>query len=228
MGSTSTNFCSFFSNEQDAYILGLWCAEKYSWSSSIGLSNTAPDLLEKFASFLRKLFPVERLKLRIYYPTKVDWKIDKKILALVGGVIKRPNKNAKKIGYHLYVNSRSLLREFMAAESRLNNLKDTKTIRAYMAGRFDGNGSIDKNLQNDCRIVYTRQSEAKIDKRLLKRIGVNNTKIYYYRTSNTFCLYISRYETNKFLKSIFSYSLKLQKLVLVPPRDLTLVGPKRV
>lgn len=217
VGSTSTNFCNFFSDEQDAYILGLLCAEKYSWSSSIGLSNTDPDLLEKFASFSRKLFPVERLKLRIYYPTKVDWKIDKKILNLVSGVIKRPNKKAKKVGYHLYVNSRPLLREFIAAASRLSDLKDTKIIQAYFAGRFDGDGSIDKNLRNDCRIVYTRESEAKIDKRLIKRIGVNNTKIYYYRTSNTFCLYISRYEVNKFLESILPYSLKLQKLVTCTP-----------
>ena len=88
------------------------------------------------------------------------------------------------------------------------------------AGRFDGDGSIDKNLRNDCRIVYGRQSEAEIDKKLLGRIGLTKTKIYYYKSANTFCLYISRYEVKKFLESILPHSLKLQKLVLAPRRDL--------
>ena len=93
-------------------------------------------------------------------------------------------------------------------------------MKAYFAGRFDGDGSISKDLRSDCRIVYTRKSEAEIDKKLLKRIGIDNTKIYYYQSAKTFCLYISRYEANKFLESILPLSLKLQKLVLAPRRDL--------
>jgi len=73
-----------------------------------------------------------------------------------------------------------------------------------------------------------KRKEAEIDKELLKRIGINNVKVYYYRTAKTFCLYISRYEVKKFLENILPHSLKLQKLVLVPRRDLTLAREKRV
>ncbi len=195
VGSPGTNFCNFFTNEKDAYILGLWCADSYWWSSSIGLSNTDPNLIESFKRFLKKHFPSSRIRF---------------------------NRN------HLFVNSRPLLREFISAKKRLNELKDAKTIRAYFAGRFDGDGSIDKNLRNDCRIVYGRENEAKKDKELLGRIGIVNTKIYYYKSAKTFCLYISRYEANKFIENILSYSVKLQKLVLGPRRDLTLAKAKRV
>jgi len=187
VGSTSTNFCNFFSSEKDAYILGLWCADSYWWTSSIGLSNTDPDLVEIFRKFLKRFFLGNRIKF---------------------------NRN------HLFVNSRPLLREFISAKNRLDDLKDTKIIRAYLAGRFDGDGSIDKNLRNDCRIVYGRKSEAEKDKEFLKKIDISNVKVYYYKTARTFCLYISRYEVKKFLESISPYSVKLQKLVLVPRRDL--------
>ena len=187
VGSTSTNFCNFFSNEKDAYILGLWCADSYWWASSIGLSNTNPDLIGAFRKFLTRLFPKDRIKF---------------------------NRN------HLFVNSRPLLREFLSAKDRLDELIDKENIRAYLAGRFDGDGSIDKNLRNDCRVVYSKRKEAETDRELLKRIGVENVKIYYYKSAKTFCLYISRYEAKKFLENIMSHSLKLQKLVLVPRRDL--------
>ena len=195
VGSTSTNFCNFFSNEKDAYILGLWCADSYWWASSIGLSNTDSDLIEIFRKFLKGHFLKERIKF---------------------------NRN------HLFVNSRPLLREFMVAKKNLENIRKVEAVRAYLAGRFDGDGSIDKNLRNDCRIVYGRKSEAETDKELLKRIGIGNTKVYYYKTAKTFCLYISRYEAKKFLENIRPYSLKLQKLVLVPRRDLTLDRTTRV
>ncbi|OGZ20492.1 MAG: hypothetical protein A2654_01555 [Candidatus Nealsonbacteria bacterium RIFCSPHIGHO2_01_FULL_43_31] len=122
--------------------------------------------------------------------------------------------------HHLFVNSRPLLREFVLAKNSLNKLKRIKVIRAYLAGRFDGDGSIDKNLRNDCRIVYARRIEAEIDKKLLSRIGISNTKVYYYKSARIFCLYISRFESKKFLDNILAYSLKLQKLVFVPRRDL--------
>jgi len=187
VGSTSTNFCNFFSNEKDAYILGLWCADSYWWASSIGLSNTNPDLIEAFRKFLKRFFPEKRIKF---------------------------SRN------HLFVNSRPLLREFRKAKDNLESLKKETIIKSYFAGRFDGDGSIDKNLRNDCRIVYGRKSEAEIDKEILRRIGISKAKIYYYKSAKTFCLYISRYEAKKFLENIMSHSLKLQKLVLVPRRDL--------
>jgi len=126
------------------------------------------------------------------------------------------------------VNSRPLLREFVSAKNSLSNLRGRKIIQAYLSGRFDGDGSIDKNLRSDCRIVYGKKEEAKVDKGFLEEIGVKNVKIYYYKSAKTFCLYISRYEVDKFLKAISSYSKKIQKLVFVPRRDLTLAKAKRV
>ncbi len=126
------------------------------------------------------------------------------------------------------MNSRPLLREFVTAKNSLEKLKKNSIIKAYFAGRFDGDGLIDKNLRSDCRIVYGRKSEAVTDKKLLRRVNISNTKIYYYKSAKTFCLYVSRYEAKKFLENILPYSLKLQKLVLVPRRDLTLAKAKRV
>ena len=195
VGSTNTNFCNFFSKEKDAYTLGLWCADSYWWSSSIGLSNTDPDLIGIFRKFLRGFFPESRIKF---------------------------NRD------HIFVNSRPLLREFVSAKNSLSNLRGRKIIQAYLAGRFDGDGSIDKNLRSDCRIVYSKREEAETDKNFLKEISIKNVKIYYYKSAKTFCLYISRYEVGKFLKAISSYSKKIQKLVFVPRRDLTLAKAKRV
>ena len=195
VGSTNTNFCNFFSNEKYSYILGLWCADSYWWSSSVGLSNTNPDLIKKFRGFLEEYFPKKRIKFT---------------------------------NYHLFVNSRPLLRDFICAKNNLSKLKKPKLIKAYIAGRFDGDGSIDKNLRNDCRIVYGEEKEAKKDRKFLKNIGINKTRVYHYKKARTFCLYISRYEAEKFIKSTLSYSIKLQKLVFVPRRDLTLAREKRV
>ena len=195
VGSMRTNFCSFNSSEEDAYIFGLWCADSYWWSSSIGLSNTDTDLLKRFENFLRKHFPKQRIKF---------------------------NDN------HLFVNSRPLLREFITAKNNIESLKRGNIIKAYFAGRFDGDGSISKNLRSDCRIVYSNKKETETDQKLLKRININKTSIYYYKTARTFCLYISRYEVDKFLNKILSNSLKLQKLVRIPRRDLTLTKAKRV
>lgn len=187
VGSKETNFCNFSTNEKDAYVLGLWCADGYWWSSSIGLSNVDMDLINLFRKFFLKNFPEERIKFN---------------------------------RCHLFVNNRPLLREFLRAKENLQSLENKIAIRAYFAGRFDGDGSIDKNLRNDCRIVYSRESEAETDKFLLERIGINNTKVYYYKTAKTFCLYVSRFQAKEFLEKISKHSIKLQKLVSLPRRDL--------
>ena len=186
VGSKETNFCNF-ENEEDAYVLGLWCADGYWWSSSIGLSNIDEDLIDLFRKFFRNIFPEERIKFN---------------------------------RCHLFVNSRPLLREFIRARENLSSLQGRNAIKAYFAGRFGDDGSIDKNLRNDCRIVYARKSEAEIDKILLKKIGINNTKIYYYKSARTFCLYISRFQAKDFLERVLKHSIKLQKLVSLPRRDL--------
>ncbi len=181
VGSTYANFCI---SKEDAYILGLWCADGYWWSSSVGLSNMDAELIKKFRIFLSRNFPIERIKF---------------------------NRN------HLFVNSRPLLREFREARENISELKKPLIIQAYFAGRFDGDGSISKNLKSDCRIVYSNRKETEIDKMLLNRIGIVKAKIYYYRTAKTFCLYISCFEAKRFLEKILPYSIKMQKLAYVTP-----------
>ena len=93
-------------------------------------------------------------------------------------------------------------------------------IFPYMAGRFDGDGSVAKDFYRDCRIVYSNLKEAQKDLMLMNSLGFKKMKIYNYRSAKTFCLYFSRLETHKFLSLIYPYSLRLQKSVFVPRRDL--------
>ena len=93
-------------------------------------------------------------------------------------------------------------------------------ILPYMAGRFDGDGSVAKDFYRDCRIVYGNKLEAENDFELMKLLGFQKMKIYNYKSARTFCLYFSRLETNQFLSMIYPYSVRLQKSVFVPRRDL--------
>lgn len=202
VGSLSTNFCNFPQSAEDYYILGLWCADGYYWSSSIGLTNIDKSLIRRFRTFLGKLFPKERIKLGVY-----------------------GNGKRKHFGYKLYVNSRPLLRLFRLFKNGPNrNLKDTEYVKAYLAGRFDGDGCISKDLRKDCRISYGNLLDAQLDYQLMLKIGLKNSKIYRYRTSNTFVNYVSQKDVRIFLDGIRKYSTKLQKFVLRPRRDFDRIG----
>ena len=201
VGSANTDFWNL-KTKDDAYVIGLWCADGYSWTSSIGISNTDSDLVEKFQEFFLRFFPADRLKLIIYHPDE----------------FKRRTK-----AYHLYVNSRPLLRRFREFKDNATKFINRDLILPYMAGRFDGDGSVAKDFYSDCRIVYSNFGEAQNDLALMLSLGFQKMKIYNYRTAKTFCLYFSRLETNKFLSLIYPYSVRLQKSVFVPRRDLVAV-----
>jgi len=197
VGSLSAGFCNFPKSTEDYYILGLWCADGYHWTSSIGLSSIDRALIQKFREFLLKLFPKERIKLYQYTTGK-----------------------RKYIGYKLYVNCRALLRIFKAfKDNSERKLKDVEAIKAYFAGRFDGDGCISRDLKRDCRISYGNYQDAKLDYDLLDKIGIVNSKLYRYRTSNTYVIYISMKDVSNFLEGISKHSIKLQKLVLGSRRD---------
>ena len=197
MGSSSTSFCNFPKSNEDYYILGLWCADGYHWTSSIGLSNIDLSLIARFRTFLSELFVKDRIKLDQYKTGK-----------------------RKYVGYKLYVNCRPLLRIFKEfRDSNERKLAHTEAIKAYIAGRFDGDGCISKDLKRDCRISYGNYQDAKLDYDLLPSIGVTNVKLYKYRTSNTFVIYVQTKDIDKFLENIKKYSVKLQKLVLGTRRD---------
>lgn len=199
VGSTNTNFCDFVNDPRATYMLGLWCADGYHRTSSIGLSNGDIRLIGRFEMFLRGLFPDARIKQRIYP---------------IGG-------RRKQIAYHVYVNSRSLLREFRNGRKQIADLKTREIIGAYFAGRFDGDGSIAADFYRDCRIAYGNEKEAETDFALLQKVGFLQSRIYRYRKARTWVLYISRNEVKDFLALIQPMSVKLQKLVFVPRRDLT-------
>lgn len=217
VGNPSTNFCNFYADHKFAYALGLWCADGYHRSSSIGLSNINPNLIERFRFFLANLFPNERLRLRIYKP---EGKTENILNFGVKKISILSSKKAKHTAYHVYVNSRPLLREFKEAKQNQKSFADTQIGWAYIAGRFDGDGTIGKDLKRDLRISYTTLDDAKKDYELLCNLGLTNTKIYRYNTSHTFVIYISRLESSIFVENCLSHSSRLQKLVLGSRRDL--------
>lgn len=216
VGRTNANFCNANKNVDHSYILGLWFADGYYWSSSFGLTNVNPDLINKFRKFLTNNFIPTRIKLKIYLPPDSNYKLRSDSATKIFYSAK-----AKQPAYQIYVNSRPLLREFQHWRTRVIELDATKNLWSYFAGRFDGDGSIDKKFDRDCRIVYARQNEIKIDRILLKRLGLK-PKIYYYRSAKTYCLYIPRTQTNLFLSGIYPYSVRMQKLAFVPRRDFSL------
>lgn len=221
VGSSSSNFCNFFNCVKDAYILGLWCADGYHRTSSIGLSSIDYSAIKKFTEFLSGLFDLSRLRLRVYHPgIKIKNFIlpiklnSDKISHLISG-------KSRHLAFHVYVNCRPLLREFQKAKMFSKNFSRSQYGWAYLAGRFDGDGSINKNLRDDLRIVYSNQGDIEMDYQLAKNLGLNKAKIYRYKSANTYCLYISRLESEYFLKNIRPYSIKLQKLELEPRRDFS-------
>lgn len=113
VGSANINFWNL-QTKKDAYIVGLWCADGYHRTSSIGLSSTDIDLIEKFRTFFLKLFPKDRIKLRTYHPDGFR----------------------KTKAYHLYVNSRPLLRKFKQMKEQPHNFVTKQFVAPYMAGRF--------------------------------------------------------------------------------------------
>ena len=198
VGSANTDFWHL-TTKKDAYILGLWCADGYHRTSSIGLSNTDSDLIEKFSEFFVKIFSKDRVKTRVYYPDSYK---------------------RRTTAYHLYVNSRPLLRKFKEIKNNVTEFVSGDKILPYIAGRFDGDGSVAKNFYSDCRIVYGSLKEAEKDLALMRLLDFQKMKIYHYRSAKTYCLYFSRLETKKFLSLIYPYSVRLQKSVFVPRRDL--------
>ncbi len=190
---------ALITNRESAYILGLWCADGYFWSSSIGITNVNRTLVDRFARYLETMFPRERIKLRTYYPR------GQKPRGIVG--VAYPMRLAKKVAYQLYVNSRPLLRLFQNAERNIT-LLPTEYILAYFAGRFDGDGSVDRNLRNDLRIVYSNREEAIMDQCVLAKLNRYRTRIYHYEDARTYILYVSRNDAEQFLHDIASYSVK--------------------
>jgi len=187
-------------DSESAYILGLWCADGYYRSSSIGITNVDLRLIERFRNFLLGYFPAERLKRRIYYP------VGQKPIGVKGPMY--PMRIARQVAYQFYVNSRALVRQFHSAEQQVSRLPK-HWIMPYFAGRFDGDGSVAANHRNDLRIVYSNYMEARIDLGLLEKYTTLKATIYHYAAAKTYVLYVSRMSAISFIASIKPFSVKL-------------------
>lgn len=204
-------------DEFSSYAFGLWCADGYWWGSSIGITNVNPELVIRFAVFLKRFLPNERFKLRVYHPTDKSLEVDQRVLQLASVVSHLTTRKLRQIAYQLYVNSRPLKRAFLKQRDTLLLLPD-EFIMAYFAGRFDGDGSVNEDGVRECRLVYSSLQEALIDQRLLERVGITHTSVYNYSTANTVCLYVSEAEAVLFGNRLRAYSWKWQQRHL-PRRD---------
>jgi hypothetical protein len=191
-------------DDEHAYALGLWCADGYWWSSSIGLSNIDPELILRFGKFLYSKLPRERICLRVYLVS--ESKPDSRILEQTDRVSIRPSFKMKHTAYHLYVNSRPLLRAFRSARELLSELPD-QYVGPYLAGRFDGDGC----LGITPRIAYTTRREAEIDLELLAQAGINEASIFHYRKASEFCIYIHKANWRRFRELLEPHSIKVER-----------------
>jgi hypothetical protein len=192
---------AFVRDAADAYALGLWCADGYWWSSSIGISNTDPELVLRFADHLVRITAPERLRLRVY--EVVGQPPDPRIVVLCPNVSVRPAFKMKHTAYHLYVNSRSLVRTFFSAREHLGSIP-THHIGPCLAGRFDGDGTFGATP----RIAYATETEARLDCVLLARAGVRQTSVLHYKKACEYCIYIKRASLDGFVSLIEPHSLK--------------------
>jgi len=206
---------------EEAYILGLWCADGYHRTSSIGLSNVDSELIKRFELYLRKHFALDRLRLRVYVPNHVA--VDEKLIRRYKKVAYCKAKKARRVAYQVYVNSRPFLRKFIKDRSD-RYLIQPDFIIPFMAGRFDGDGSVDTNLKKDFRIVYGDMQGAKIDAELLQRIRPYKVSIYHYKKARTYALYVSQKDSGKLIKDLLPYSLNLQKIVARSPVETYMVS----
>lgn len=186
MGSLS------FKTNQDFYILGLWLADNYWRSGSVGLSSTNPLLLERFRQFLRKVCPTHPIKEVVYYPEE--------------------GKKRKLISKNVYVNCRPLTRDFMEYKHKKELSISKKFLPAYFAGRIDGDGHVDRKYRTGIRIVYSDREDASRDLRLLKLLNDNPASLYFYKGANTWVLYFRKEFLKKIQPKIAKFALKLRNL----------------
>lgn len=175
----------FFRTAEDFYILGLWLADGYWRSSSIGLTSVDPRLINRFSQFFLRVAPSNPIKERIY---EVD------------GKSKRKQK-----AFQMYINSRSLTRLFMATKTEALSVPK-RHLLAYLAGRIDGDGHVDVKHRSGIRIAYSSREDALRDQELF---GKTNVSLYQYKAARTFVLYLRKHYREQILQEIKSYSVKL-------------------
>lgn len=176
---------SFFKTAEDFYILGLWLADGYWRSSSIGLTSVNLSLIDRFTNFLKKAVPNRPIKKRIYE-------------------VREGNKR-KQTAIQVYINNRSLTRLFM--ETKTEELHIPRLyLPAYLAGRIDGDGCVDTKHRSGIRIAYSSKEDALRDQLLF---GKTNVSLYQYRSAGTYVLYLKKHYRDKICQKIKNFSVKL-------------------
>lgn len=198
-----------------AYLLGLWGADGYHRSSSIGITTVYPELAQRFHKFLISNFPLSRIRLRIYIKSGISPSLPSSMNWYQGKTLFCQGDKLRLRAYLPYVNSRPLLRAFRQALANRASLP-TDLIPEYFAGRFDGDGSVAADHRTDFRITYSSQKDALIDRRLLSKIGPRKSKVYQYRSAGTHVLYVSRYESSALCDRLKPHSAKLSGLLITP------------
>jgi hypothetical protein len=110
----------------------------------------------------------------------------------------------KHTAYHLYVNSRPLIRQFLASREKLHQLP-VEYVGAYIAGRFDGDGCFGETP----RIAYATHEEAQQDTRLLGLVGIKETSVLRYKKANEFCIYIHKPAWQRFTALLEPHACKV-------------------
>jgi len=174
----------FFKTADDFYILGLWLADGYWRSSSIGLTSVNPQLIEKFTMFLKRVVFNYPVKKRVYKSTE---------------------GKRRQEAYQIYVNNRSLTRLFMSTKTGILHVPQRFLI-AYLAGRIDGDGHVDTKHRSGIRIAYSSNEDALRDQVMF---GKTNMSLYQYRAARTFVLYLKKHYRDKVLKGLSKYCIKL-------------------
>lgn len=177
---------------KDYYFLGLWLADGYWWSSSIGLSSTNKVFIEGFRLFLKKICPTNPIKERTYYPGH--------------------GKKRRLVSKHIYVNSRSLTRDFMNLKHSKRFEIPLKFLPAYFAGRIDGDGHVDRKYRTGIRIAYSDKEDAVRDRNLLLKLNKKPVSLYHYTAANTWVLYFRKNFLIEIQPKIAKYCFKLKNL----------------
>lgn len=188
MGST------IFQQDTDFYILGLWLADGYWSSSSVGLSSINPFLLDKFRKFFNRVSPDHPIKERLYKP--------------------KLGEKRKHTAVHLYINSRVLTREFIKWKQNIPLPIPSNFIPAYLAGRIDGDGHVDRKYRTGIRIAYSSKEDASRDLGMFNKLGENPASLYHYKAANTWVLYLRKKFLSQITPSLQKYCWKL-----LPRRD---------
>lgn len=175
----------YFKTAEDFYILGLWLADGYWRSSSIGLTSVSTILISKFSKFLLRVAPSHSLKQRIY-PVRIGEK-------------------RKQEAIQVYINNRPLTRQFMSFKTGDLYVPEP-FLMAYLAGRIDGDGHIDTKHRSGIRIAYSSKEDAIRDQKLF---GFANVSLYQYKAAGTFVLYLKKIYRNRISQEIKKYSVKL-------------------